>query len=550
MGNGTNDGGRGEERQQEDEDHCSDLVGFHGVSLSSRIPSTPLVLYCFRVCRDLKPANILIDHEGHVSISDLGLAVFFAPSQAKGASGSTAGLSSSNGGVAGLAATSTSLTGGASSSYAATASNPASPAAAAAGVDGGDNNIDGSAPMPGAPAQLAGPLQPGMASVTVSPFLPSPSSMLDMNGLAAITEQNTFSSLSAERVNSQSRSSATASSVSGAAAVAVGGAHGRPLAAAGNGASQRIGAASGLSPLGAPGRSQPIVASSPTTSIGGQRRASGQPAAAGTANTGLASSMPPSTTTGPQRSNSMTNTRAAAAGGTTTHNNKQKSGESTSSKPDSGRGGGHGSSGGLPRGHSGAKQPGPNSLARSLAEIDVAHAAARAGSLPYMTSPTTGNNNNSGSMMSPNSSSHGASFISANAAAAAAVRRRSSMPNALSHNRSAPGAVRPAGGSATGGLGLSSPNGSAVNMSLSGLGSPSTQDNMSGSRWDWDIGLSYTATEGAGVSACEEAGYIFGAQVRNAKSWGTWTISRSCVTTRVRVAVFRISCKASSCVAH
>jgi len=31
--------------------------------------------------RDIKPANILVSLEGHVSLSDLGLAVFFTPSQ-------------------------------------------------------------------------------------------------------------------------------------------------------------------------------------------------------------------------------------------------------------------------------------------------------------------------------------------------------------------------------------------------------------------------------------------------------------------------------------
>ena len=34
-----------------------------------------------RACSDVKPANILIDSEGHVSLSDLGLAVFFTPAQ-------------------------------------------------------------------------------------------------------------------------------------------------------------------------------------------------------------------------------------------------------------------------------------------------------------------------------------------------------------------------------------------------------------------------------------------------------------------------------------
>ena len=95
--------------------------------------------------------------------------------------------------------------------------------------------------------------------------------------------------------------------------------------------------------------------------------------------------------------------------------------------------------------------------------------------------------------------------------------RRGSVPNALPVSDLSAGINRPrtrtmsiSGTASAGGLPL------PLSASSHGLGG-SFGGNSGGGRsrresFDWDAGFEFSTTEGTGVSACEEAGYIFGAQ--------------------------------------
>jgi serine/threonine protein kinase len=60
-------------------------------------------------------------------------------------------------------------------------------------------------------------------------------------------------------------------------------------------------------------------------------------------------------------------------------------------------------------------------------------------------------------------------------------------------------------------LALASLDSGAESPSLTGTQSPTGLDNQSTTSTDWDAKLSFVSSEGDGVSACEQAGYYFGA---------------------------------------
>jgi serine/threonine protein kinase len=109
---------------------------------------------------------------------------------------------------------------------------------------------------------------------------------------------------------------------------------------------------------------------------------------------------------------------------------------------------------------------------------------------PYLSYAALGPPGARGAALPPSSAAAslapGSASLLSRTLGAPAPGRRGSMPAALS---------------------ATAPSSGALSKALRKTGSEASL----GSRWDWDVGLTFAPTEGSGISACEEAGYMFGA---------------------------------------